>query len=148
MKKGKLLLFAFSPFLVGIAMNGMMVKWNWYGVSMTLISLIFSVYWIYGGYRSFECSKTRLISNLLGNGFAIVSIGLILLQWGLLGRFMMNFMGSAPQMFFLPTVRLVAMLRRVLFFLPMNSTFGILSTAFLFMLLLYNIGYTLRVKKG
>ena len=148
MEKGKLLLFAVSPLFVGIGMNGMMVKWNWYGVSMTLISIIFSIYWIYGGYRSFEFSKSRLKSNLLGNGFAMLSIGVILIQWGLLGRFMMNFMGSAPQMFFLPTVRMVAMLRRVLFFLPVNSTFGILSMAFLFMLLLYNIGYTLRVRKG
>jgi len=148
MKKGKLILFAFSPLLVGIGMNGMMIKWNWYGASMTLISIIFSIYWIYGGYRSFECSKSRLKSNLLGNGFAIVSIGVILLQLALLGRFMMNFMCFAPQMFFLPTVRMVAILRRVLFFLPVNSTFGIVSMAFLFMLLLYNIGYTLGVRKG
>ncbi len=148
MKKGKLLLFAISPFLIGVGMNGMMVKWDWYGASMTLISIIFSIYWIYGGYRSFEYSKSRLKSNLLGNGFAMASIGVILIQWGLLGRFMMNFMGFVPQMFFLPTVRMVAMIRRVLFFLPVNSTFGILSMAFLFMLLLYNIGYTIGVRKG
>lgn len=148
MKKGKFLLFAFSPLLVGLVMNKMMLKWGLYGASMTLISVLFSIYWIYGGYRSLECSKSRLKSNLLGNGFAIVSIGVILLQWGLLGRFMMNFIGSAPQMFFLPTVRMVAILRRVLFFLPVNSTFGILSMAFLFMLLLYNIGYSLGVRKG
>lgn len=148
MKKGKLLLFAVSPLLVGVAMNGMMVKWNWYGASLTLISIIFSIYWIYGGYRSFECSKSRLKSNLLGNGVAMLSIGMILLQWGLLGRFMMNFMGSAPQIFFLPTIRMVAIFQRVLFFLPVNTTFRILSMAFLFMLLLYNIGYTLRVRKG
>lgn len=145
---GKLLLFAASPFLIGYGMNGLMLNWGLYGFSMTLMSVLFSIYWIYGGYRSFEYSKSRLKSNLLGNGFALICIGLILIQGGFLGRLMMNFVGFAPQMFFLPMIRIVALTQHILFFLPGNSTFGILSLAFIAMILLYNIGYSMRMKKG
>lgn len=147
-QKGMFLLFAGSPILIGYGMDLMMVKWNWYGLSMTLISALFSIYWSYGGYYSYENTKSRLKANLLGNSIAIVCIGLILVQAIVLNRLLPNFLGAVPQLFFLPVIRLTALLRQIFFFLPINSTYSILGGSFLLMLLFYNIGYTIRAKKG
>jgi len=145
-RKEKFLLFALSPLVIGYLINVLIMKSGLYGMSMMFLSLLFAAYWIYGGYRSIEIFSSRWEANLWGNGIAAIDFSLIVVQLLIFRRFLPNEFGFATQMFYLPVVRISAMVRSVLFFLPASDMLGIFLISFLVMCLLYNIGYSLGLR--
>lgn len=145
-RKEKFLLFALSPLVIGYLINVLIMKAGLYGMSMMFLSLLFAAYWIYGGYRSIEIFSSRWEANLWGNGIAAIDFSLIVVQLLIFRRFLPNEFGFATQMFYLPVVRISAMVRSVLFFLPASDMLGIFLISFLVMCLLYNIGYSLGLR--
>lgn len=74
----KLLLLSATPFIIGYLLNFAMIKFNWYGRIVLIISLIFSVYWFWIGCKSYDYVKTVKESILIGNSFVIISLIFIL----------------------------------------------------------------------
>lgn len=148
MKRLKLLFFSLSPFVIGYLLNYAMMKYDWYGTIISIIGILFCTYWFFVGYKSYDYVKTTRESILLGNCFAIISIISIIFQVVFMGRFMLNVVGTAPQMFYLPIIRVSSWVEIILLFfitnLDMIFTF-ILS--FVLMIGIYYTGYSMRLKK-
>jgi hypothetical protein len=145
--KVQMLIFAISPLVIGYLINGLVMNLGLYGISMLLISIAFAAYWIYGGYQICRMTKSRVEANLWGNGIVAIDLCFITYQILLLGRFLPNQMGFASQMFFLPMIRITALIRSVFFFLPTTSMLDIFVISFILMCVLFNLGYSLRVKR-
>jgi hypothetical protein len=148
MNKSKLLLFSVSPLLIGYLINGLMMEFGWYGMSMSALAVLFAAFWFYGGYRACECADTRHEANLFANGFITLDLFFIALQLVLLGHFLTNQLGFVSQMVFLPILRISAIVRSLLFFLPMSDMLGIFILSWLVMILLFNLGFSLRKRRG
>lgn len=147
MKKLKLLAFSVSPFVIGYLVNLLIYNFDWYGRIISVISILFCLYWYFVGYKSYDYVKSMKISILLGNCFSIINIILILFQSLVLGRFMPNIIGVYPQHFFLPMIRVSSWVDRiVLFFIPVTSMTIIFIISFILMMILYYIGYKRRFK--
>lgn len=143
MKKLKLLLFAVSPFIIGYILNYLMIKFNWYGLIISIISIAFCVYWFFVGYKSYDYTKTKKESILLGNSFAILSIIVFMFQ-----TLVMERIGFAPQMFYLPVLRVSSWIQRILlFFISTHSMWITLILSCLLMIIIYCAGYSMKFKK-
>ena len=137
-----MLLYSASPLIIGYLLNYAIYKFDWYGTILSIISILFCVYWYYVGYKSYDYSKTIKESLLLGNCFAIVSIVLILFQLLVLKRFSFSIIGSAPQMFFLPMIRVSSWVENiVLFFTPYRISTVNFVISFILMMGIYYAGY-------
>lgn len=148
MKKLKLLFLSGSPFVIGYLLNYVMMRFNLYGTSVVMMSVLFLVYWFFVGSISTKYTESIRESILIGNSFAIVSIILIIFQEVVMGRYMFNVIGTAPQMFYLVTLSLVSKLENVLlFFMPSHYMWMAYSLAFGLMILVYYKGYTVRMKR-
>lgn len=148
MNKFKLLLFSASPFAIGYMINYAILNFNWYGKGISLISILFAAYWFFVGYKSYDYVKSTKESILLGNSFAIISIILLLFQRIFLQRYSFGILGFAPQMFYLPMLRLSTWMQRVfLFFIRTTSGTTIFTISFILMMLIYYIGYNKNLKK-
>lgn len=149
MKKLKILLLAASPFAIGYLLNYAMLQFNWFSsVFLFLINSLFFLYWFYVGYLSAEHTKFVREAILVGNSFAFLSIALILFQELVLGRYLTNIIGLLPQMFYLPTVALMArVVSRLLFFLNTHYTWVIFIFSFIAMVAVYYGGYSKGMKK-
>ncbi len=142
MKKPQMWLLAISPFVLGYLLDHAMMKFNWYGANITLISALFYLYWFFAGRMSANWTKSRKESILIGNSFAIISIALMIFQDVVLKRYFSNIIGIAPQMFYLPALRLSAQIEDVLlFFLTTRSLWRTSSVAFVLMIVVYRAGY-------
>lgn len=147
MKKLKLLFLAASPFVIGYLLNYIMIRFNLYGTSVVMIRILFFVYWFFVGSISTKYTESIRESILMGNSFAIVSIILIIFQEVVMGRYMLNIIGTAPQMFYLGTLSLTSKLENILlFFMPIHYMWMTYSLAFVLMILVYYKGYTMRRK--
>lgn len=144
MKRVKLLLFAASPFIISLLFSYVLLELELVGMEISFMSIIFCIYWLFVGYKSYGYVTSTKESILLGNSFAIISIILIILQIALMGRYMLNIIGSAPQSFFLPMVRVSSWISSLIYsfirFTSTSITRGIIS--FILMLFIYYIGYS------
>lgn len=148
MKKLRLLFFSPSPFVIGYLLNYAMVKYDWYGTIISIIGILFCTYWFFLGYKSYDYVKTTRESILLGNCFAIISIILIIFQVVFMGQFMLNVVGSAPQMFYLPIIRVSSWLEEnLLFFISIHDMVFTFIVSFVLMIGIYYTGYSMRLKK-
>ncbi len=147
-KKFKLLLFAISPLLIGYLIHRAIMGFGWYGIEISIISILFVAYWFFVGYKSYDYVDTGKESILLGNSFAIISIVLILGQIIFLGGHSFNIIGLLPQIFYMPMVRVSSWVERiVLFFIRTRSSTGNLIFSFVLMILIYYAGYKKRIKE-
>lgn len=148
MKRLKLLLLSATPFIIGYLLNFAMARFNWYGTIVSIISLLFSAYWFWIGYKSHDYVKTIKESILLGNSFAIGSIILILFQRPAYEGFIFDIVVVAPQMFYLPILRLTSLIQRtLLFFVSTHYMSGTFILSFILMIVIYYRGYLMRLKK-
>ena len=74
MKKLKLLAFSISPFIIGRLIDLAIYNLDWYGKILSIISILFCIYWYFVGYKSYDYAKSMKESILLGNCFSIISI--------------------------------------------------------------------------
>ena len=147
MKKLNLLLFSVSPLLVGYFLSYMAYNHDWYGGILTIISVIFCIYWFYAGYKSYDFASSRRESIFIGNSCAFIAIILILFQGLLLGRFIMSFLGSAPQYFFFPMIRVSLWFEGIIFFFTSTTRVETISlVSFILMIAIYNVGFNFRLK--
>lgn len=148
MKHFKVLLLSFTPFIIGYSFDYALKAFDWYGMIVFIISILFSIYWFYIGYKSYDFIKISFQSILLGNCFAIFSILLIFLQILFIGRFLPNIIGIAPQMFYLPLLPLASKIENILlFFIPVHSMLATFTLSFLLMIIIYYAGYFTNIKK-
>lgn len=144
MNRLKLLLLSISPFFIGELLGYAILELGWYGRGLSLISIIFCIYWFFVGYKSYDYGKSAKESILLGNIFAIIGIVLVLFQELVLGRYIFNFIGSAFQTFFLPMVRVSSLIKdMLLFFIRYTSSFMIHAISFILMMIIFYSGYYL-----
>lgn len=143
MKKLKLLLLAITPFLIGSLLSRAIVKFDWYGTIVSIISIVFCLYWFFVGYKSYDYVETKIESIFLGNSFAIVSIVLVLYQSLIRKAFYFNIVGTASQHFFMPMVRVGSWVNSILwiFFRHTNNFAVIGMISFVLMILIYCSGY-------
>lgn len=143
MKKLKLLLFAVSPFIIGYILNYLMIRFNWYGLIISIISIAFCVYWFFVGYKSYDYTKTKKESILLGNSFAVLNIIVFIFQRLVMGR-----IGLVPQMFYLPMLRVSSWIQIILLFFVSTHSMGVtFILSCLLMIIIYYAGYSMRFKK-
>lgn len=148
MNRLKLLIFSVSPYIIGYLLSYTMLKFNWYGTIISVISILFCVYWFFVGYKSYDYVKSTKESILLGNCFGIASIILIMLQKVVLGSFMPNIIGYGSQNFFLPIIRVSSWIEgNLLFFLSTHYMDITFIVSFLLMMIIYYAGYWSRVKR-
>lgn len=142
-----LLLFSFCPFIVGYLFNRAIYTFEWYGSIISLVGLLFCIFWFIVGFISYDFSKSKKESILLGNFFAIISIVLILFQDLIMKRFLPNIFGMLPQMFYQPMIRIAVWVENILlFFTPVRTFWATSLVSFILMLAIYNTGYSMRVK--
>ena len=96
MKKLKLLAFSISPFIISHLISVAVYNLDWYGGIISIISILFCIYWYFVGYKSYDYVKSMKESILLGNSFSIISISLDLFQSLILGRYLFNIIGVFP----------------------------------------------------
>lgn len=148
MKRLKLLFYAISPLIIGYLLNATITKFNWGGNEFFMVSILFFVYWFFAGYLSTQDAKSAIESVLIGNSFAMVSIILILIQSLILKSDLPNIIGTAPQMFYLPTLSLATKIEGVLlFFITPHTVWQICIFAFILMIAVYYAGYSAKLKK-
>lgn len=148
MRKLQLWILAVSPFVLGYLLDSAMMRFNWYGTTLTVISVLFYVYWYCAGYVSANWTKSITESTLVGNSFAMVSFVLITVQTTIVKRFLTNILGLCPQMFFLPSLRLAAQIESVLlFFLPIRYFWATCFVSLALMVLVYRAGYKAGSKR-
>lgn len=148
MNRFKLLLLSATPFIIGYLLNFAMIKFNWYGMIVSIISLMFFVYWFWIGYKSYDYVKTVKESILIGNSFAIISLISILFQRHIHRIFMSDIVVFAPQMFYLPMVRLTSWIQRtLLFFISTHYMISTFVFSCILMIALYYIGYLMNSKR-
>lgn len=141
----KLLLLGTSPFFIGKLLEYAIMDLNWYGMRLSIISIIFCIYWFVIGYKSYDFGKSMKESILLGNGFATICFFLVLFQQVILGRYMLNFIGHVSQIFFLPMIRISTWVYRIptLFIrMTMYSTIGFVIISYFLMIGIYYFGYS------
>jgi hypothetical protein len=142
----KLLLFAFSPYLIGYMVNYALM--NWYGMISMFLGILFLIYWYYVGYKSYDYVQNKMKSLLIGNSFVIINIILILVQEIILKEYMLNIIGLSSQMFYLAPIGITTILGRIIFFFTSSYKgwyFHILS--FILMIIVYYAGYSAKLKK-
>lgn len=148
MNRLKLLLFSVSPYIIGYLLSYAMLKFDWYGKIISIISILFCVYWFFVGYKSYDYVKSTKESILLGNCFGIVSIILIMLQKVVLGSFMPNIIGYGSQNFFLPIISVSSWIEgNLLFFLSTHYMDITFIVSFLLTMVIYYAGYWSRLKR-
>lgn len=148
MNRLKLMLFSVSPYMIGYLLSYAMLKFNWYGTIISVISILFCVYWFFVGYKSYDYVKSTKESILLGNCFGIVSIILIMLQKVILGSFMPNIIGHGSQNFFLPIISVSSWIEgNLLFFLSTHYMDITFIVSFLLTMVIYYAGYWSRLKR-
>ncbi|NMB08544.1 MAG: hypothetical protein GX981_09185 [Tissierellia bacterium] len=96
MKKLKLLAFSISPFIISHLISVAVYNLDWYGGIISIISILFCIYWYFVGYKSYDYVKSMKESILLGNCFSIISISLDLFQSLILGGYLFNIIGVFP----------------------------------------------------
>lgn len=141
----KLLLFAFSPYVIGYMVNYVLMNWN--GMISMVLGILFLIYWYYVGYKSYDYVQNKMKSILIGNSFVIINIILILVQEIILKEYMLNIMGLSSQMFYLAPIGITTILGRIIFFFTSSYKgwyFHILS--FILMITVYYAGYCAKLK--
>ncbi|WP_207644245.1 hypothetical protein, partial [Abyssisolibacter fermentans] len=133
-----------SPFALGFLLDFVMRKFDWYGITILIISILFFIYWFFMGYISINYTKSVLESILIGNSFAFISIIIIIFQMIFLGRFMFNIFGILPQMFYLNSLRVTSILS---LFIPIHNMSVTFVLSFILMIAVYYFGYNMRLKK-
>ena len=73
MRKLQLWTLAISPFGFGYPLDSAMMRFNWYGTTLTFIGVLFYGYWYCAGYLSANWTESITESTLVGNSFATVS---------------------------------------------------------------------------
>ena len=139
--KLKLLLFAFSPVIISKLFSHVL----WVGMEISFLSILFCIYWYYVGYKSYDYSESVRESILLGNSFAILSIILMLFQIAIMDGYMFNIIGTIPQIFYLPMVRVSSWINSfILLFVRYTTNSLIIDIiSFVLMIILYSSGYHL-----
>ena len=124
------------------------MRFGWYGIEVSIISVLFVVYWFFVGYKSFDYVESAKESVLLGNSFAIISIVLILGQVIFLGGHSFNIIGILPQFFYMPMVRVSSWVERIVSFFTRTrySTVNFIFS-FVLMIVIYCAGYNKRSRK-
>ena len=140
-KKMLLILFAFAPLLFGNFINVLMTRLDWNGFSMFALSVLFSVFWLYVGYKSAKHSHSIIEATLLGNCIALISYFTLLISYIFLGHGIFSVIGFQMQMVFLPMIRLSATLLSFTGNVSVNSVY-LLST--LIMIILFASGFKLQ----
>ncbi len=144
----KLFLFSLSPLIAGYFFNYFMTRFDLYGITTSLATLLFCGYWFFAGYKSYDYIKSRNISFLIGNSFALVSLLLIVIQRLVYGGFFPGVLGIVPQFYFLPVIRATAWLQMPLMLLgPLHFNIMLsFALSFILMAALYLAGFTKRSK--
>ena len=148
MKKILPALLAISPFAIGYCFDFALRQFNWSGTVTLLISILFLIYWFFAGSFSAKILKSKREALCIGNSFAAISLILIVFQAIVLKRYLLNVVGFAPQMFYLPLIPLSAGLESVLlFFIPGHPLWVTCVLSFILMTAVYYAGYLVSRKK-
>lgn len=148
MKKSILLFFGISPFIIGYLINNAMMKLNLHGALLIFISMLFFIYWFFIGIVSSNYTKTAWQSFWLGNGFAVISI-ILIVQELVLGRYLPSLIGTMPQMFYLAPLAFTSwLLRTLLFFISTHYFWPVSILAFILMTIVYCLGYFMGSQRG
>ena len=147
MKKPQIHLLAISPLVLGYLLDRAIMRFAWHGAVITCFSALFYLYWFFTGWVSFRWTKSRAESILAGNSFAILGFALVMVQLAQ-GQFSPGIIGIAPQMFFLPAIRIAAHVQNVLlFFAPIRTLWSLYFIASGLILAVHHAGY-LYAKRG
>ncbi len=143
MNKLKLFLISISPFIIGKLFSYLTLEFEFIGVELSILSILFCVYWFYMGYKSHDYGKSAKESILLGNGFAMICILLIVIQKGFMGRYMFNVIGLTPQTFYLPMIRVSSWIDSLIhLFISFTSRSIFISTiSLILMMTIFYLGY-------
>lgn len=97
------------PLLAGILFHCLLLFLPVGSSLMLLLALALLAAWVYLAYRVSKPQKNPIIQAFLLSAFGVVMLVLALCQELVLGRYWLNFLGLAPQLYFLPFVPLAAM---------------------------------------
>ncbi len=143
-----MLIVSVSPFAFGFALNKAMMTFDLYGNATLLLSLLFAVYWTYAGYKSYEITGSAKSSVIAAHSFAFLSIGSVFFQLLVYGRYAFGWLGTLPQFFYLPMVRLTAIVQiNLMFFVRTHYTTVTYVLSLLLMIAFYYAGYVMRQKR-
>lgn len=107
-KSGRLLLLGAAPLAAGYIYDALMTALPLYGLPGCAVGLGLLLLWGYGAYRLAGPGKGPAGQALLICAPGLVMLALALFQELALGRYWGNFMGTAPQTFFLPLLALAS----------------------------------------
>jgi hypothetical protein len=142
--KMKLITLGITPFIIGTLINFLIVNFQVVNILILPISILFYVYWFWVGTLSAKYTDSLIQSMLIGNSFGIISISALMVSGVLLGKYMSGIIGMQIQMYFLPSIRvtaiIVALTGRV-------STHMVFIVSFIIMLVVYYFGYKKSVRR-
>lgn len=141
-KKIKLLFFSISPLIISVFFS-FIIRLGFVGMELSILSFLFCIYWFFVGYKSYYYTESIKESILIGNSFGILSIILIVIQIGLVGRYFMNFIGILPTYYYLPIGRVSDWIENILYIFIKYTSNSMLNSliSFFIMMLLYYFGY-------
>lgn len=142
MKKILLIFLSLSPFIIGKFLSDLMMTTDIYGTSVTLFSMAFLALWFIIGITSYKLSGTLKESLVYGHMGGLVSLILMFVQTVILGRFFSNFIGFYTQMYFMPTLRIGALIEEtLLFFIKTHYMMPVAFISLFLMVSVYTLGY-------
>lgn len=135
--KLKLVLFALSPFLVGIIIELSIKQFSFKSPLILLISLFFCGLWFAFGYHSVKLTNSLMEAIILGNCFILIAGGLIPLS-SVIPEFYLVGLTVKFYYFLLPMIIIVGKIANATGLVIENALF---FGAVLLMLLLFSGGY-------
>jgi hypothetical protein len=107
MKQWILFILGFIPFPVGYLINHMILNsFPVYELFYTIVSLVFLGIWFLVGMFLYHLAGTKIKAAVIANCPAFIVLLLVLFQEVILGRYWMNFIGLAGQLYYLPLLSL------------------------------------------
>ena len=105
----KILSAGMLPLLAGILFHYLLMSLPAGNPLMLLLALALLAAWVCLAYRVSKSQKNPVIQAFLLSAFGLLMLALALYQELIMGRYWLNFLGLAPQMYFLPFVPLTSL---------------------------------------
>ncbi len=106
MKKLLLFLIGLLPFALGFAMNALLMANMNFVLPYKLIGIIWLLLWGFFGYLMRDYAGSGIKSAAIAHSVALADLLLLLYQELVLGRYWLNFLGSATQFYYLPVLNI------------------------------------------
>lgn len=138
MKKFLLIVLSIVPIPMGFLMDYLIRVYDLYGMSIYLMSFLVILLWCGLGFLSSKVCNHPIEALFLGHFAGIFCMVLILVQFIAIGHFSLSWVGIFPQMYFIPTMGLVALID-VFSWVQSMLMFFIVNLAV--MMIVYYLGY-------